>query len=121
MTAWPTVAYWTGVALLVAVSALGLWSSIESLGSITTTGQRVATFTQFGYALSGLAAAAALITRRGWARTVLWLWAALITLTGGLAPVVWGGSGASTGLAAGALSAAIAGLVVWLVTRRHAA
>jgi hypothetical protein len=57
MTAWRTVAHWIGVALLVAVSALGLWSSIESLGSDTTTGQQVATFTQFGYALGGFAAA----------------------------------------------------------------
>jgi hypothetical protein len=71
MTAWRTIAYWTGVALLVTVSALG--------------------------------------------------WAALITLTGGLAPVVWCGSGPATGLAAGASSAAIAGLVIWLATRRHTA
>jgi hypothetical protein len=118
MTSWRTVAYWIGSALLVAVSALGLWSSIESRDSITTTGQRVATFTQFGYALGGVAAAAGLVTRRAWARTVLWLWAALITLTGGLAPVVWAESGLGTGLAAGATSAAIAGLVVWLATRR---
>jgi hypothetical protein len=121
MTAWRTVAYWIGVALLVAVSALGLWSSIESLGSDTTTGQRVATFTQFGYALGGFAAVAGLVARRAWARTMLWLWVALITLTGGLAPVVWGGSGPGAGLAAGALTAAIAGLVVWLATRRRAA
>ena len=73
MTAWRTVAYWIGVALLVAVSALGLWSSIESLDSITTTGQRVATFTQFGYALGGFAAAAVTdaadaFSRRRWSR-----------------------------------------------------
>jgi hypothetical protein len=121
MTAWRTVAYWTGMALLVAVSALGLWSSIESLASNTTTGQRVATFTQFGYALTGFAAAAGLVTRRAWAPTALWLWAVLITLTGGLAPVVWGGSGPGTGLAAGATTAAIAGLVVWLATRQRTA
>jgi hypothetical protein len=121
MTALRTVAYWIGVALLVAVSAFGLWSSIESLGSDTTTGQRVATFTQFGYALGGFAAATGLVTRRAWARTALWLWAALITLTGGLAPVVWGGSGPGTGLAAGAVSVAIAGLVILLATRRRTA
>lgn len=119
MTAWRVVAYWIGVVLLVVVSGLGLSSAMGSLDSITTTGQRVDSFTQFGYALAGFAAAAGLVARRAWARTVLWLWAPLVTLTGGLAPVVWGGSGPGTGLAAGALSAVIAGLVVWLATRRR--
>ena len=112
------LAFWTGVALLVAFGALGLWGVQGSLGSIGTAGQLAATVTQLGYALVGVVAAWALVRRPAWAPTLLWPWAALLTITGGLAPVVWGGSGPWTGLAAGAASAAIAGLVAWLATRR---
>ena len=82
------LAYSTGVALLVAIGVLGLWSVQGSLGSIITTGQVVASVTQVGYALVGFVAAWALVWRRAWAPTLLWLWAALLTITGCLAPIV---------------------------------
>jgi hypothetical protein len=115
------MAFGAGLALLLTLSVLGVWSAVGSLDSIGTTGQRVATVTQFGYALTGGVAAGALLAGLRWASGVLWLWAVLLTVTGGLAPVVWGGSGPSAGLAAAATSAAIATLVAWLATRRRAA
>jgi hypothetical protein len=112
------LAHWTGVAMLLAFGALGLWGVQGSLGSIGTVGQLAATVTQLGYALVGVVAAWALVRRPAWAPTLLWLWAVLLTITGGLAPVVGGGSGLWTGLAAGAASAAIAGLTAWLASHR---
>lgn len=118
MTVLRTLAFCTGIALLVALGIQGFWSALGSLASISTTGQRVATITQFGYAVTGFMAAAALVARHAWARRLLWLWAALTTVTGGLAPVVWGESRPGAGLAAAAASAAIAGLVARLATLR---
>jgi hypothetical protein len=118
MTLLRTLAFWTGVALLVALGILGFWSALGSLDSISTAGQRVAIVTQFGYALTAFLAAAALVARHPWARRLLWLWAALTTVTGGLAPVVWGEARPGAGLAAAAASAAIAGLVARLATLR---
>jgi hypothetical protein len=121
MTVLRLVAFWAGLALLLAVSVLGVLSALGSLDSMGTTGQQVATVTQFGYALTGVVAAGALLAGLPWARAVLWLWAVFVTVTGGLAPMVWGGAGPSAGLAAAATSAAIAALVAWLATRRRAA
>lgn len=112
---------WIGVGLLVALSALGLDSAIRQLSSAITAGQRIATATQFGYAVAGLLGAGAALMRTHWARLILWIWAGLITITGGMAPVVWGGARALAGLAAGLASAGIAGLIMWLATRRYAA
>ncbi len=111
------IAYWTAIVLLLALAALGLNGAIHELSSADTSGQQIATATQFGYAILGIVAAGALLTRRGWAQTTLWLWAGLITITGGLAPVVWGGAGVGAGLAAGVVSAAIGGFVIWLAGR----
>jgi hypothetical protein len=120
-TAARSIARWTAVALLVAISTLGLQSAVNVLGSAETLGQRVATAAQFGYALNGLLAAGALLGHRSWAPRPLWFWAALVTLTGGMAPVVWAGAGLGAGLAAGAATGATAGFVVWLATRRRTA
>jgi hypothetical protein len=84
----------------------------DALDSAETVGQQGATAAQFGYALTGLLAAGALLGRRSWANRPLWLWAGLVTLTGGMAPVVWGEAGLGAGLVAGAASAAIAALVI---------
>ena len=115
------IAFWAGLALLMALSVLGVLSAAGSLDSVSTTGQRVATVTQFGYALTGVAVAGALLAGLRWARAVLWLWAVFLTVTGGLAPIVWGGAGPSAGLAAAATSAAIAALVARLATLRRPA
>jgi hypothetical protein len=120
MTVIRMIAFWAGLALLLTLSAIGVWSALGSLDSMSTTGQRVATVTQFGYALTGVAAAGTLLAGLPWARAVLWLWAVFLTVTGGLAPMVWGGAGPSAGLAAAATSAAIAALAAWLATLRHA-
>jgi len=112
-----SIARWVALALLVAISALGLQSAGSALDSAETGGQVVATAAQFGYALTGLLAAGALLGRRSWARRPLWVWAGLVTLTAGMAPVVWGGAGLGAGFAAGAASAAVAAVVVWLATR----
>lgn len=116
-----SIAHWAAIALVLALSALGLRSAVDELDSAITLGQQLATATQFGYALVGLVAAGALLTRRSWGRRLLWLWAGLITLTGGMAPVVWGGSGLAAGFVAGVASGAIAGFVVWLASQQHAA
>jgi hypothetical protein len=121
MTVIRVIAFCAGLALLLALSVLGVWSAVGSLDSMSTTGQRVATVTQLGYALTGVVAAGALLAGVQWATAVLWLWAVFVIVTGGLAPMVWGGAGPSAGLAAAATSAAIAGLVAWLATRRRAA
>jgi hypothetical protein len=116
-----SIARWVAVALLIAISALGLQSAVSALDSVETVGQQVATAAQFGYALTGLLAAGALLGRRSWAHRPLWLWAGLVTLTAGMAPVVWGGAGLGAGVAAAAASAAIAALVAWLATQQRAA
>jgi hypothetical protein len=121
MTVIRMIAFGAGLALLLAFSVLGAWSAVGSLDSMSTTGQQVATVTQFGYALTGVVAAGALLAGLRWASAVLCLWAVFLTVTGGLGPVVWGGAGPSAGLAAAAASAAIAALVAWLATRRPAA
>jgi hypothetical protein len=121
MTALRTIAFWAGLALLLALSVLGVWSAVGSLDSMSTTGQQVATLTQFGYALTGVVAAGALLAGLPWGSAVLRLWAVLVTVTGGLAPMVWGGAGPGVGLVAAASTAAIAALVAWLATRRRAA
>ncbi|HJQ86508.1 MAG TPA: hypothetical protein VJ820_03480 [Propionibacteriaceae bacterium] len=100
MTVIRLVAFWAGLALLLAVSVLGILSALGSLDSMSTTGQQVATVTQSGYALTGVVAAGALLAGRLWASAVLWLWAVFLTVTGGLAPMVWGGAGPTAGLAA---------------------
>ena len=112
---------WIAVVLLVALSALGLDSAVRQLASAATVGQRIATATQFGYAVAGLLGSGAVLLRSSWASAMLWIWAGLITVTGGLAPVVWGGAGTLAGLVAGLVSAGIAGPVIWLATRRRAA
>jgi hypothetical protein len=112
-------AHWAGVAMLVVVSALGFWSAQGSLGSISTAGQLAGIVAQFGYAVIGVVAAWTLVRRRERAPALLWVWAALVAITGGLAPVVWGGTEPGIGLMTGATSAAIAGVVAWLATRRR--
>jgi hypothetical protein len=111
-----SIAHWTAIALIVAISALGLKSALE-LDAASTLGQQTATATQFGYALIGLVAAGALLARHAWAGRLLWLWAGLIALTAGMVPVVWGGSGLAAGFIAGAATAVIAVFVLWLATR----
>jgi hypothetical protein len=111
------IARWMGLALVVAISVLGLQSAVSGLDSAETGGQEAATAAQFGYALTGLLAAGALLSRRSWARRPLWLWAGLVTLTAGMAPVVWSGAGLGVGFAAGAAFAAITAVVIWLATR----
>jgi hypothetical protein len=103
--------------LLVVVSLLGIQSAIGQLSEAATTGQWVCTWTQWGYAVTGLVAAAGLLLRRSWHRPALWIWVASITITGGLAAVVWGGSAPLAGLAAGAATAAVAGIIILLVSQ----
>lgn len=112
-----SVAHWAAIALLVGLSVLGLQSAVDELDAAATLGQQAATATQFGYALAGLLAAAALLGRRAWARGPMWVWAGLITLTGGMAPVVWGGAGLIVGLVAAVACAGIAACVLWLASR----
>ena len=113
------VARWAAIALLVALSILVLQSAIEELREATTLGQRADVAAQFGYALAGLLAAAALLGRRAWARGALWLWAGLVVLTGGMAPVVWGEAGLIVGLVAALACAGIAASVFWLARRER--
>jgi hypothetical protein len=115
-----SIEFWTGITLLIVLSSLGLQSAIE-LDPARTTGQLVATLTQFGYAVTGALAAGALLARRSWALGVVWLWAGLLTFTAGLVPVVWGGAAPMAGVVAGLAIGAIAVLVVWLTSRRRAA
>ena len=81
-----SIAHWTAVALVVAISVLGLQSAAQAFGAAETVGQQTAIATQFGYAFAGLLAAGALLSRRSWAHSTLWLWAGLVTVTAGMAP-----------------------------------
>jgi len=119
-TAIRSIAQWTAVALVVAISVLGLQSAAQAFGAAETVGQQTAIATQFGYAFAGLLAAGALLSRRSWAHRTLWLWAGLVTVTAGMAPVVWADAPLTAGLGVGAASGAIAGLVAWLATRQRA-
>ena len=116
-----SIAGWVATALIVALSLLGLKSAVDQLQSAGTLGQQTTTATQFGYAVAGLVAAGGLLARRSWAGKPLWLWAGLLTVTGGMAPVVWGGAGVAVGFVAGVASAAVAALVIWLVSLRRVA
>lgn len=106
--------HWAGIVLILALGLSGINDGIHNLKSAVTAGQKVVIAAQFGYFLCGLIAAGALLARSRWARPALWTWAALIALVGGLASVAWGGTTPVIGLVAGAASAAIAALVVWL-------
>jgi hypothetical protein len=108
---------WIGIVLLVAVSLLGLQSAIGQLSEAATTGQWICTWTQWGYAVAGIVAAAGLLMRRSWCRPALWIWAACVAVTGGLAAVVWGGAGPLAGLAAGLASAAVAWVIALLANQ----
>ena len=49
-TAMRSIARWVALALLVAISALGLQSAVSVLDSVETVGQQATTAAQFGYA-----------------------------------------------------------------------
>jgi cell division protein FtsW (lipid II flippase) len=112
------VAGWIGIVLLVTVSVLGAQAATGQMSDAATAGQWTCTWTQWVYAVTGIAAAAGLVMRRTWYRSVIWIWAVCVTITGGLAPVVWGGSPPMAGLTAGLTSAAIAAVVILLVNQK---
>jgi hypothetical protein len=87
---------------------------------MSTLGQRLATATEFGYAITGLVAIVAVLTGQRWSRPALWLWTGLLTVTAGLAPVVWGGAGVLPAITAGVATGLIVWGIVWLATRQLA-
>jgi hypothetical protein len=99
---------------LILLSSVGFQEALGEVHSAGTLGQQAHTAIQLAAAVAGMVAAVGLWAQRGWARLPLLMWAILITVTGGLAPVIWGGAGWEAGLGAGARSAAIAGVIVWL-------
>ena len=111
---------WIGLGLLVlallACAYNGLWEGWLELHNDDTPAMRVATVTQLLYGAAATLALLALAVP-AWRRRVFPLlvcWAVATTLTGGLSPVVYGGSSLGVGVAAGALTAAVAGALVWV-------
>jgi hypothetical protein len=109
-----TIRHVVSLVLLFLLSSLGFQGALGGVHSAETLGQQAHTAIQLAAAVAGMAAAVGLWAQRRWTHLPLLMWAILITLTGGLAPVIWGGAGWAAGLRAGAASAAIAGVVVWL-------
>jgi hypothetical protein len=111
---------WIGIGLLVLALLACAWNGLREgsreLHNDDTPAMRVATVTQLLYGALAVLALLALAVP-AWRRRVFPLlicWAVATTLTGGLAPVVYGGSSLGIGVAAGALTALIAGGLVWV-------
>jgi hypothetical protein len=62
---------WIALAILAAVSAAGSTSALDEVSSMSTLGQRLATATEFGYAITGLVAIVAVLTGQRWSRPAL--------------------------------------------------
>lgn len=105
------------VLLLLLACGLGLRSGLGEWSRAGNPARRLATLTELGYSLTALLATAALWVGHRRTMPLAVTWAVLITVTGGLAPVVWGGAPLYTGVLAGFVTAAVAGLGLWLVRR----
>ncbi|HEU5220002.1 MAG TPA: hypothetical protein VFU23_15180 [Gemmatimonadales bacterium] len=106
---------WFIVALVCLVgSSIGIRSGVNEWGEASGTAQHLASLTELGYGVAGLAGAAALWVGHRKTLRLVAVWAIFVTATGGMAPVVWGGSPLYIGLLAGVISALIAAGVFWL-------
>jgi hypothetical protein len=103
--------------LLAGFGVLGTWNGLTQFDQTSTGLQFLATITETGYGITGLAAIPALLT--GWRglRTILYLWLVSLSLTGGLAPVAWGEQGIGAGIASLILAAVVGLTVMWVVRR----
>ena len=118
-------ARWIGLGLLVLALLFcaynGLVEGWRELHNDDTPAMRVATVTQLLYGAAATLALLALAVP-AWRRRVfplLLVWAVATTSTGALAPVVYGGRSLGVGAAAGAITALIAGALVWVWHRAY--
>lgn len=100
-------------AVLLAAVWFGIREGLNGFRGAETTFQRIAAVCQVLYGALAIVVLGALYTHQRWLRPVLIAWAGALTLTGGLSPVAWAGSPWYGGLFSGALTAAVAALVVW--------
>jgi hypothetical protein len=107
--------------VLLATTWLGIAGGVGSYRGAGTGGQTVAAVTQLLYGASAPVCLVALLRRASWTPAVLGAWAATLTVTGALSPIVWAGTGLWSGLAAGLLTALVAGAVCWCALRISAA
>ena len=103
-------------ALLVAISALGMYGGIDELRSVdeVTPLQRSVSIGSLIYGLVGLAAGVGVLLRRRWGYTLAIVWGVVITYTGGMASHAWGETSAPVTAVATLMTAFVAGIVIWL-------
>ncbi|HLW74086.1 MAG TPA: hypothetical protein VKT74_03370 [Gammaproteobacteria bacterium] len=111
---WQKIRRWTAMLSLLALSVSGFWGVDREWVYAGSLGAKFSTFMQTAFAVLGVLAAASLWYGHRWTRTLLYLWALTLILTGATAPVIWGDLGWGAGLLAAAISAVIAGTVVWI-------
>lgn len=99
--------------LLLASGLLGAQSGVADVGSADSPARAAAAAVELLYAVLGVLAAPGLVLRRPWASLLVPAWAVAATATAALAPVVWGSAGAGAAVAAGGLTAAVAGAIAW--------
>jgi len=116
---WHSIGLGVLVLALLASAYNGLWEGWSELHNDDTPPMRVATATQLLYGLAALLALVALALRpaRRWVFPLLLVWAVATTSTATLAPIVYGGRPLGTGIAAGAITALIVALPLWLWRR----
>ena len=109
-----TVRRWLAMLALLALSIAGFWGVDQEWRFATSLAAKFSTFMQTAYAVLGVLAAASLFHGHRGTRVLLYLWALTMILTGATAPIIWAEQGWGAGLFAAALTAVIAGAVVWL-------
>lgn len=117
MTTVGRAAWWIALvlalALLVALTWIGLAGGLKQLPQAETAGQLVQTIAQLGYGALSPASIVAAVQAHRWAPRLHAAWAVSVTVAGGLAPVVWGESGWATGAGSACAALAVALLVTW--------
>jgi hypothetical protein len=102
--------------VVVALTLTGFNGIVEGLNAThfaDTPGMKVATATQLLYGFSAAAALVAMAVRRQLVFAILAVWSLALTATAVLAPVVYAGRGVGVGVAFGAATALVTGLLLW--------
>lgn len=111
------VCRFVAVVMYLALGAQGVWGAVQQLGDSDTLGRQSQTAFQIAFGLCGLAAGIFLIAKRGVPAALEWAWVITLALAGGIAAVAWGETSLPIGIVAGASTALVALLIVWIGRR----
>jgi hypothetical protein len=103
--------------LLGTTTVAGSFDVYDNIPLVDTSLRKLTLVFQMVYTASGAVALIALLTKRPWFVPALGTWAVAVTITATLAPTAWGDTGIGPGLAAGAATALVSGLILWWTFR----